>query len=165
MGTMIQTYGLDEEDFRGERSATIRGPLKGCNDLLVLTQPERDRRGSTAPISRPAPTSSRPTRSTPTALRWRSSASRSTCVELNRAAAEMARRAADEFTRRDPDRPRFVAGSIGPTDKTASISPRVERPRLPRRHLRRDGRGLHRADRGPGRGGVDILFPETPSTR
>ena len=67
---------------------------------------------------------------------------------INRAAAELARRAADDFTARDPEKPRFVAGSIGPTSRTASLSPDVNDPGLPRDHVRRAGRRLPRASRG-----------------
>ena len=83
---------------------------------------------STASTSRRAPTSSRPTRSTATRSRRRTTASRRTCTRSTSTAARLARAAADEFTTRDPKHPRFVAGSMGPTNRTLSISPDVNNP-------------------------------------
>ena len=127
MGTMIQTYSLEEEDFRGERFKNHPKSLKGCNDLLVLTRPD-----VIAGIHREYLDAGADIIETNTFVANRLTMANygleDICVEMNREAALLARRVADEVTALTPDRPRFVAGSIGPTDKTASISPRVSDP-------------------------------------
>jgi 5-methyltetrahydrofolate--homocysteine methyltransferase len=160
MGTVIQTHHLEEDDFRGERFRDHPKSLKGCNDLLVLTRPD-----VIAGIHRAYLEAGADIIETNTFVANRLTMANygleDHCVEINRAAAELARRVAEEVTRRTPERPRFVAGSIGPTDKTASISPRVSDPGY---------RGVTFDDlveayteqvHGLVTGGVDILFPET----
>lgn len=129
MGTMIQQYNLSEEDFRGERFADITGQLKGNNDLLCLTRPDvvedihRKYLMAGADIietnSFNATTVSQSDYHTQAHVR-----------EINLAAARLARRMADEFTSLTPAKPRFVAGSVGPTNKTCSMSPDVNNPAL-----------------------------------
>ncbi|WP_197446823.1 methionine synthase [Tautonia plasticadhaerens] len=160
MGTMIQAYSLTEEDFRGDRFRDHPRDLKGCNDLLSITRPE-----VIAAIHREYLDAGADIIETNTfvanRLTMENYGLQDHCVEINRAAAELARRVADEVTARDPDKPRFVAGSIGPTDKTASISPKVEDPGY-RGVTFDDLVGAYtEAIEGLVAGGVDILFPET----
>ena len=120
-----------------------------------------DRRTSIAPTSRPAPTSSRPTRSTARPVSLAEFGLEDHVFEINKTAAELARRAADEFTRRNPDKPRFVAGSIGPTNKQLSMGIHVEDPG--RRDVTFDQMVANYTEQIAGlvAGGVDILLPET----
>ncbi len=160
MGTMIQTHGLVEDDFRGERFANHPRPLQGCNDLLVLTKPDL-----IASIHRAYLEAGADIIETNTFVANRLTMANygleDHCVEINRAAAEVARRVADEVTARDPDRPRFVAGSIGPTDKTASISPRVNDPGFRSVTFDELVEAYTEQIEGLVAGGVDLLFPET----
>ncbi len=160
MGTMIQTHGLEEEDFRGDRFRDHPKSLKGCNDLLVLTRPD-----VIASIHRAYFEAGADIVETNTfianKLTMENYGLEHHCVEINQAAAEVARHVADEFTRKNPDKPRFVAGSLGPTDKTASLSPRVSDPGY--RSVTFDDlvEAYTESIHGLVLGGVDILFPET----
>lgn len=121
MGTMIQGYKLGEEDFRGERFATHGCPLRGNNDLLVLTRPD-----IIEEIHRRYLEAGADMISTDTFNAQRISMAdyrlEECCREINLAACGIARRVADEFTAKNPSKPRFVLGSMGPTSKTCSIS-------------------------------------------
>ena len=127
MGTMIQRHKLQEKDYRGSRFADHSHPLMGNNDILVLTRPDiiyalhcdfleagsdiiETNTFNANPISQADYNAS------------------NLVKELNVEAARLARRAADDYTARTPDKPRFVAGSIGPTNKTLSLSPDVNNP-------------------------------------
>ncbi|MEM8563535.1 MAG: methionine synthase, partial [Pseudomonadota bacterium] len=127
MGTEIQAVGLQEADYRGERFADHESDLKGNNDLLCLTQPQviadihRSYLLAGADIIETNTFNSTPVAQDDYKLGFLS-------AELNEAAARIARSVADEITAQDPDRPRFVAGVLGPTPKTASISPDVNDP-------------------------------------
>ena len=127
MGTMIQKYNLREEDFRGERFKDIPGQMKGNNDLLCLTRPD-----VVADIHRKYLEAGADIIETNTFSSTRVSMADyhvgHLCREINMAAAKLARGLADEYTRRTPDKPRFVAGSVGPTNKTCSMSPDVNNP-------------------------------------
>lgn len=127
MGTMIQQYNLAEEDFRGERFAQIPGQLKGNNDLLCLTRPD-----VIQDIHRKYLTAGADIIETNTFSSTRVSMAdyhvQEYVREMNLAAVKLAREVADEFTSRTPDKPRFVAGSVGPTNKTCSMSPDVNNP-------------------------------------
>lgn len=127
MGTMIQQYNLTEEDFRGERFAHIPGQLKGNNDLLCLTRPD-----VIQDIHRKYLVAGADIIETNTFSSTRVSMAdyhvQDYVREMNLAAVKLARRVADEFTALTPDKPRFVAGSIGPTNKTCSMSPDVNNP-------------------------------------
>jgi 5-methyltetrahydrofolate--homocysteine methyltransferase len=127
MGTMIQTYRLEEDDYRGDLFRDHPKPLKGCNDLLVLTRPEIVGEVHRAYLDAGAYIIETNT-FVANRLTMANYGLEDRCREINRAAAALARQVADEVTARDPDRPRFVAGSVGPTDKTASISPKVGDP-------------------------------------
>ena len=159
MGTAIQRDRLDEAGYRGERFADWPTDLQGNNDLLSLTQPEIIA-ASTASTSRPAPTSSRPTRSTPTRSRWPTTACEDLAYEINLEAAAAGR----GVCRRGvgaPDQPRYVAGALGPTTPTASISPDVNDPGA--RNVTYDQLVAAYTDAGRGLvdGGADLLMVET----
>lgn len=127
MGTMIQQYNLSEADFRGERFKDIPGQLKGNNDLLCLTRPEviedihRKYLVAGADIIETNSFNA-------TSVSMADYHVQAYCWEINLAAARLARRMADEFTALTPEKPRFVAGSVGPTNKTCSMSPDVNNP-------------------------------------
>ena len=127
MGTMIQRYKLTEEDFRGDRFKNSTTLLKGNNDLLCLTRPDVIEAIHCEYLEAGADIIE--TNSFNANSISMDDYNMSDLVkEMNVAAARLARKAADEYTKRTPDKPRFVAGSIGPTNKTASMSPKVENP-------------------------------------
>lgn len=160
MGTMIQQYNLCEEDFRGERFVEITGQLKGNNDLLSLTRPDviRD-------IHRKYLEAGADIIETNTFSANRISMAdyyvEDFCVEMNLAACKIAREMADEYTKMNLSKPRFVAGSIGPTNKTCSMSSDVNNPAS--RALTFDGLVLAYEEqiRAMLQGGVDALLIET----
>lgn len=127
MGTLIQTYGLEEADFRGARFAGLEGQQKGNNDLLSLTRPD-----VIADIHRRYLEAGADIITTNTFNAQRVSMAdyhlEAHCREINLAAARLARQLTDDYTAKTPDKPRFVAGSIGPTNKTCSISIDVDDP-------------------------------------
>lgn len=129
MGTMIQKYNLSERDFRGERFADIPGQMKGNNDLLCLTRPD-----VIADIHRKYLEAGADIIETNTFNAQRISMAdyhtEDVCREINLEAARLARSLADEYTARTPQKPRFVAGSVGPTNKTCSMSPDVNNPAM-----------------------------------
>ncbi|HLP27635.1 MAG TPA: methionine synthase [Candidatus Didemnitutus sp.] len=127
MGTMIQRLRLTEEDYRGSRFANHDVPLKGNNDLLVLTQPEAIRAIHVQYLESGADIIETNT-FTGTANAQGEYGLAHIARELNREGARIARAAADEVTKRTPNRPRFVAGSIGPTTRMLSMSPDVNDP-------------------------------------
>jgi 5-methyltetrahydrofolate--homocysteine methyltransferase len=127
MGTMIQTYGLGEREYRGERFADWPRELRGHSDLLTLTQPEIIRAIHSAYLEAGADIIE--TNSfTSNAMSLADYGMEELVYELNHAAARLARGAADEWERRTPDTPRFVAGVLGPTNRSASLSPDVNDP-------------------------------------
>ncbi|WP_455669941.1 methionine synthase [Phocaeicola faecalis] len=129
MGTMIQKYNLSEQDFRGERFAQVAGQMKGNNDLLCLTRPDviKD-------IHRKYLEAGADIIETNTFNAQRVSMAdyrmQDMCREINLSAAGIAREMADEYSRMTPHKPRFVAGSVGPTNKTCSMSPDVNNPAM-----------------------------------
>ena len=129
MGTMIQQYGLQEEDFRGEQFKDVPGLMKGNNDILCLTRPD-----VIADIHRKYLEAGADLITTCTFSSQRISMAdynvEDYCREMNLAGAQIARRLADEFTQKTPSKPRFVLGDVGPTNKTLSISPDVNNPAL-----------------------------------
>ncbi len=127
MDTMIQQYGLREEDFRNERLAHITGQLKGNNDLLVLTRPDIIREIHCKYLEAGADIIETNTFSS-TTVSMADYHMEAYVREMNLAAARLARQVADEYTAINPDKPRFVAGSVGPTNKTCSMSPDVNNP-------------------------------------
>ncbi|WP_158975660.1 homocysteine S-methyltransferase family protein [Cellulophaga sp. L1A9] len=127
MGTMLQRHKFTEEDFRGERFKDWEHPLQGNNDLLSLTQPEaiadvhRQYFAAGADIVETNTFSS-------TTIAMADYYMEDLVYELNYESAKIAKQVADEFTAKEPHKPRFVVGSIGPTNKTASMSPDVNDP-------------------------------------
>lgn len=127
MGTMLQRYNFTEEDFRGERFKDFPVSLKGNNDLLSVTQPEAIKTVHKKYLAAGADIIETNTFSG-TTIAMADYQMEDLVYELNFESAKLAREAADEFTQKEPHKPRFVAGSIGPTNKTASMSPRVNDP-------------------------------------
>ena len=127
MGTMIQRYKLEEEDFRGERFKDHPSSLKGNNDLLALTRPDVLREIHAAYFEAGADIAETNTFSSTTKAQTDYHLE-DAVYDLNYESARIAREVADEFSAKNPDKPRFVAGSIGPTNRTASISPDVNDP-------------------------------------
>lgn len=160
MGTMIQSYSLTEEDFRGKRFADLPGMQKGNNDLLSITRPDviggihRRYLQAGADIIETNTFSSQ-------RISMEDYHAEDFCREINLAAVRLARSIADEFTRSTPDKPRFVAGSIGPTNKTCSLSPDVNNPAL--RNLTFDELAVAYEEQMSAllEGGVDLFLIET----
>jgi 5-methyltetrahydrofolate--homocysteine methyltransferase len=127
MGTMIQRHKLTEEDFRGERFKNHSHPLKGNNDVLSITRPDiikdihRQYFEAGADIAETNTFSG-------TTIAQADYHLEDAVYDLNYQSAKIAREVADEFTKKNPDKPRFVAGAMGPTNKTASLSPDVNNP-------------------------------------
>jgi len=160
MGTMIQRHRVTEEDFRGARFADHPRPLKGDNDLLSLTRPEVIRDIHRAYLAAGADIIETNTFNG-TRISQSDYGLESIVRELNAAAARLARGAADEFTAKTPEKPRFVAGILGPTNRTASISPDVNDPGF--RNVTFDQLVTAYAEQADGLldGGVDLLMVET----
>ena len=160
MGTMIQKYGLAEADFRGERFAAHERSLKGNSDLLVLTRPDVISAIHRAYFEAGADIVETNT-FTATTIAQADYGLEHLVRELNVEAARLARAVADELTARDPSRPRFVAGSIGPTNRSASISPDVNNPGF--RNITFDELRVAYAEQAEGLidGGADLLLVET----
>jgi 5-methyltetrahydrofolate--homocysteine methyltransferase len=160
MGTMIQTYGLGEDDFRGERFDKHQVSLNGNNDLLSLTRPDVVREIHLAYLEAGADLVS-----TNTFNANRVSQSDYRCeeavYEINREAARIARAAADEAEDRNPARPRFVVGSLGPTNRTASMSPDVSDPGFRNVTFAELAAAYEEQARGLLDGGADLLLVET----
>ena len=160
MGTMIQRRALTEADFRGTRFADHRRDLRGDNDLLVLTQPDvigaihREYLDAGADIIETNTFNS-------TAIAQADYGLEALAYELNLEAARLARAAADDASRATPDRPRFVAGAIGPTNRTLSISPDVNNPALRAVTFDQMRDAYREQARGLVDGGVDLLLIET----
>ena len=127
MGTMIQRRKLQEADYRGERFADHPRELKGNNDLLTLTRPDIIRSIHADYLAAGADIVETNTFCA-NAISLADYALEDLAYELNFAGARLAREVCDEFTAKDPAKPRFVAGSIGPTARTASMSPEVNDP-------------------------------------
>ena len=160
MGTMIQQYPLTEADFRGTRFAALPGQLKGNNDLLCLTRPD-----IIADIHRKYLAAGADIIETNTFNATRISQAdyhtEDAVRDINLQAACLARRLADEYTALDPSKPRYVAGSVGPTNKTCSMSPDVSNPAL--RALTFDSLAEAYVEQMTAllEGGVDALLVET----
>lgn len=160
MGTHIQTFKLEEADYRGERFADIEQDVRGNNDLLVLTQPQMIKEIHSAHLKAGADIIE--TNSfNGTRLSMADYDMQHLVPELNKTAARIAREAADEYTAKTPEKPRFVAGVIGPTSRTCSLSPDVNDPAF--RNITFDELVLNyrEATLALIEGGVDILLIET----
>ena len=160
MGTMIQTYGLGEREYRGERFADWPRELRGHSDLLTLTQPDIIRAIHSAYLEAGADiieTNSFTSNSTSLA----DYGMEELVYELNHAAARLARGAADEWERRTPDAPRFVAGVLGPTNRSASLSPDVNDPGFRNVTFDQLVATYTEGARGLVDGGADLILIET----
>src|SRR3712207_6547115 len=160
MGTMIQEYGLSEEDYRGERFTDHPGELKGNNDLLSLTQPQIIRDIHEAVLEAGADIIETNTFSS-TSIAQKDYKLENLAYELNYESARIARAAADSFTEKTPDKPRFVAGAIGPTNRTASLSPDVNNPGFRNVTFDELKEAYKEATKGLVEGGADLLLVET----
>jgi len=160
MGTMIQAERLDEAAFRGERFADSSTDLKGNNDLLNLTRPSVIDGIHNAFLEAGADIIETNTFNA-TALSQAEYGTEAAVAEINREGARIARRAADAFTAKTPDKQRFVAGALGPTSKTASISPDVTDPGYRAVSFDQLKDNYKTAARALVEGGVDILLVET----
>ena len=160
MGTMIQSYHLGEADYRGDRFADWPRDLKGNNDLLALTQPAIIRAIHSAYLEAGADILETNSFNS-TAISMADYGMEQLVYELNQASARLARDVADEFETRDPDTPRYVAGVLGPTNRTASLSPDVNDPGF--RNVAFDDLVATYGDavRGLLDGGADLLLVET----
>ncbi|MDQ3922005.1 MAG: homocysteine S-methyltransferase family protein, partial [Actinomycetota bacterium] len=127
MGTMIQRYGLGEKDYRGERFKNYPRELKGNNDLLSITQPQIIQDIHNAVLEVGADMIETNTFNS-TSISQADYGMEDLVYELNYESARIAREAADGYTEKTADKPRFVAGALGPTNRTASLSPDVNNP-------------------------------------
>ncbi|MEX9624995.1 methionine synthase, partial [Proteus mirabilis] len=160
MGTMIQQYQLAEEDYRGERFAHWQCDVKGNNDLLVLTQPQIITEIHNAYFEAGADIVETNTFNA-TSIAMADYQMEGLCAELNEEAAKLARACADKWSALTPDKPRYVAGVLGPTNRTASISPDVNDPAF--RNISFDTlvMSYREAICGLIKGGVDLIMVET----
>ena len=160
MGTMIQRHKLTEADYRGDRFAQWHTDVKGNNDLLSITQPQiitdihKQYLEAGADIIETNTFSS-------TSIAQADYDMQSLAYELNTASAKCARDAADEYTLKDPAKPRFVAGAIGPLNKTLSLSPDVNNPGYRAVTFDEVAAAYTEQVKGLVDGGVDILLIET----
>ncbi len=160
MGTMIQSYELAEQDFRGERFAGHARDQRGNNDLLALTRPDVITAIHRAYFEAGADIAETNTFNS-TAVSMADYGMESVVAELNYEAARLARKVADEFSDREPDKPRFVCGVLGPTNRTCSISPDVNNPGY--RNVTFDELSAAYTEQTEAllKGGVDMLMVET----
>ncbi len=160
MGTMIQRHELSEEDFRGQRFANTDNALFGANDLLCLTQPALIR-GIHAEYLQAGADLIETNTFSANRISLADYGLEEIAHELNRAAAQLAREAADEAEARDPSRTRWVVGALGPTNRTASLSPDVGDPGARNVTFDELVQAYQEQGRGLLEGGVDILMVET----
>jgi len=160
MGTMIQRYPLEEEDFRGERFADHSHPLRGNNDLLSLTRPDIIREIHAQYFAAGADMVETNTFSG-TTIAQADYALEHVVYELNYESARLAREEADRYSALTPGQPRFVAGALGPTNRTASLSPDVNRPGYRAVTFDELAAAYLEQVRGLVDGGVDALLIET----
>ncbi len=159
-GVMLQTLGLEEAEYRGDRFSQHDRDLRGCIDVLVLTQPERIQSAQRQYLDAGADFL---TTNTFTATHYGllEFGLEDHVYEINREASRLAREVADEYSERSPERPRFVAGSIGPTNKTLSISPEVNDPAYRDVTFEEMADSYTEAVRGLLDGGAHVLLVET----
>ena len=159
-GVMLQSKNLSEDEYRGRRFADHKSDLRGCIDVLTLTQPDLIQETQTQYLEAGADFL---TTNTFTATRFGLTEFDLVehVYEINREAARLAREVSDDFTGRDPDKPRFVAGSIGPTNKTLSLSPDVNDPGFRDVTFEQIADAYADAVRGLLDGGAHLLLVET----
>ena len=160
MGTMIQSYRLSEEDFQGDAYRDHHVPLMGANDLLSVTQPDTIYEIHKAYLDAGSDIIETNTFNAQ-AISLADYALEAEAYRVNVAAASLARRAVDEATAVTPDKPRFVCGSMGPTNRTASLSPDVENPAFRAVTFDELSKAYREQARGLLDGGADLLMVET----
>lgn len=160
MGTMIQRYKLTEEDFRGERFANHSSLVQGNNDLLALTQPEILKTIHKEYLEAGSDIIETNTFSS-TSIAQLDYDLQDVVYELNFASAKIAKEAADEYTALDAEKPRFVAGALGPTNRSASMSPDVNDPGFRNVTFQDLVEAYYEQARGLLDGGVDMILIET----
>ena len=160
MGTMIQGYKLEEEDYRGTRFADWHSDLKGNNDLLVLTQPQLIKDIHSAYLEAGADILETNTFNA-TTIAMADYDMESLSAEINFEAARLARHAADEWSAKTPEKPRFVAGVLGPTNRTCSISPDVNDPGFRNVTFDQLVEAYSESTRALIKGGADLILIET----
>ncbi|KAG9294279.1 hypothetical protein G9A89_021638 [Geosiphon pyriformis] len=160
MGTVIQDLRLSEEDFRGERFKDHPNDLKGNNDILVLTQPHHIKNIHLQYLEAGADFVETNTFSS-TSISQGDYGTEKCAYDMNKVAAQLAKEACLEMTAKDPTRPRFVCGAIGPTNRTCSISPSVENPAFRNVTFDELVEAYTEQTRGLLDGGADILLVET----
>lgn len=160
MGTMIQRFDLTEDDFRGELFKDSKIDLKGNNDLLSLTRPDVIQNIHEQYLQAGADIVETNTFSG-TSIAQADYGLEHIVYELNKASAEVAKKAAVKFTNQNPDKPRFVAGAMGPTNKTASLSPDVSSPGYRAITFDELAVAYKEQARGLVDGGADVLLIET----
>ena len=160
MGTMIQRHKLEEKDYRGERFKDWHADVKGNNDLLSITQPQIVEGIHKQYLEAGADIIETNTFSS-TSIAQADYDMQSLAYELNVAAAKCARKAADDYTAKDPAKPRFVAGAIGPLNKTLSLSPDVNNPGYRAVSFDEVAAAYAEEIKGLVDGGVDLLLIET----
>ena len=160
MGTMLQNYAFQEEDFRGKRFADYPVSLQGNNDLLSLTQPQAIKEIHSKYFEAGADIVETNTFSS-TSIAMADYQMENLVYELNYESAKLAKEVSDSFTAKEPQKPRFVAGSIGPTNKTASLSPDVNDPGFRAITFDQLVEAYSEQTEALLDGGVDILLVET----
>lgn len=160
MGTMIQRYALTEQDFRNSKLKDHKLPLKGNNDLLSITRPDIIKEIHKAYLDAGADIIETNTFSS-TTIAQADYNLEDLVYELNFQSAKIAKEVAEEKSRQEPNKPRFVAGSIGPTNRTASISPDVNRPEYRAVSFDELKEAYLQQAKALWDGGVDILLIET----
>ncbi|MBR9805440.1 methionine synthase, partial [bacterium] len=160
MGSMIQTYGLEEPDYRGDRLSEHEGQLKGNNDLLCLTKPDLVREIHQHYLEAGADILETNTFNA-TSVAQEDYSLEALAYEINVAGARLAREAADAASAANPEKPRFVAGVLGPTPRTASISPDVNNPAARNIDFETLVVAYKEACRGLIDGNADIILIET----
>ena len=160
MGTMIQALDFEEDDFRGKRFKDHALPVRGNNDLLTLTQPDSIAGIHRAFLEAGADLIETNTFNS-TSISQADYGMESLVRELNRAAAELVRNEVDQFSAQAPGKPRYVVGSLGPTNRTASLSPDVNRPDFRNISFEELRISYLEATTGLIEGGCDILMVET----
>ncbi|GAA0857768.1 homocysteine S-methyltransferase family protein [Aliiglaciecola litoralis] len=160
MGTMIQRYKLTEDDYRGDRFQEWHCDVKGNNDLLVLSQPQIIYDIHCEYLAAGADIIETNTFNA-TTISMADYDMQSLAKEINVEAAKLARKAADEFTDKTPEKPRFVAGVLGPTNRTASISPDVNDPGMRNITFDKLVDAYKQATHGLIEGGADFILIET----
>src|ERR1700750_2090349 len=160
MGTMIQRYELSEEDFRGDRFRNHASDLKGNNDLLNITRPDVIKAIHAEYLDAGADIIETNTFSTQR-ISLADYHLEELAYELSYEGARIAREVADEYTKKDPSKPRFVAGAVGPTNRTASLSPDVNDPGYRAVSFDDLAEAYYDQVRGVVDGGSDLLLIET----